>query len=75
MRTTLIIDDDVLLAAKEIAEQRNQTLGQLVSALARSALAPPVPATFRNGMTLLPMRRSGAIVTLAIVNGLRDGGV
>jgi hypothetical protein len=74
MRTTLVIDDDVLLAAKAIARQRNQTLGEVVSELARSSLVPAAPATSRNGITLLPVRRPGAVVTLEIVNGLRDDG-
>ena len=72
MRTTLAIDDDVLLAARAIARQRNQTIGQIVSELARTALRPPAAPTERNGITLLPMRRPGAVVTLDIVNALRD---
>ena len=72
MRTTLAIDDDVLAAAKAIASQRNQTLGEVVSELARKALRPPVSAAVRNGVPLLPMRTPGAIVTLETVNALRD---
>ncbi len=41
MRTTLDIDDDVLQAAKEIAGREKKTAGQVISALARSALAAP----------------------------------
>ena len=72
MRTTLAIDDDVLLAAKAIAEQERKTLGEVVSALARNALRRPQPPTTRNGMPLLPVRSSKAIVTLDTVNALRD---
>jgi hypothetical protein len=72
MRTTLAIDDDALSAAKAIARQRRQTLGQVVSALARESLHPPAAATERNGIPLLPVRRPNAIVTLDAVNGLRD---
>ena len=50
MRTTLAIDDDVLLAARAIARQRNQTVGQVVSELARKALRPPAASTERNGV-------------------------
>ena len=38
MRTTLTIDDDVLTAAREIAQQRQTTVGKAVSNLARRAL-------------------------------------
>jgi hypothetical protein len=72
MRTTIVIDDDVLAAAKAIARQKNQTIGQVVSALARNSLHPPVAATERNGIPLLPVRRPDAVVTDDIVNALRD---
>lgn len=71
-RTTLAIDDDVLSAAKAIARQRNQTVGQIVSELARKSLRPPAAPSERNGMALLPVRHPDAVVTLDIVNALRD---
>ena len=72
MRTTLAIDDDVLMAAKAIARQKNQTVGQVVSELARKSLRPPTPGGERNGIPLLSVRDPEAIVTLDIVNALRD---
>lgn len=42
MRTTLTIDDDVLDAARELAEAHGVPLGRVVSDLARRALAPSV---------------------------------
>ena len=72
MRTTLAIDDDVLAAAKAIAQQRQQSIGRVVSELARKSLRPPAAATERNGILLLPVHRPDAIVTLDIVNALRD---
>jgi hypothetical protein len=38
MRTTLEIDDDILLAARELAEAERRTIGQVISELARWAL-------------------------------------
>lgn len=38
MRTTLDIDPDVLDAARELARQRDQSIGAVISALARSGL-------------------------------------
>jgi len=40
MRTTLNIDEDVLLAAKSIAARQGMTTGKAVSELLRQALAP-----------------------------------
>jgi len=72
MRTTIVIDDDVLTAAKAIARQRNQTVGKVVSELARHSLRPPEAGGERNGVPLLPVRKSGVVVTPEIVNALRD---
>jgi hypothetical protein len=71
MRTTIAIDDHVLAAAKAIAKQRNQSVGKVVSDLAHNS-QHPAPATARNGIALLPVRRPDAIITLDIVNDLRD---
>jgi hypothetical protein len=72
MRTTLTIDDDVLTAAKAIAQQTDRTVGEVVSDLARSALRPKTQSRERNGIPLLPVRNSDAVVTPEIVNALRD---
>ena len=72
MRTTLVIDDDVLTAARALAEQQQRTIGEVVSDLARQSLRCPVPQTERNGVPLLPVTNPQARVTLDIVNALRD---
>jgi hypothetical protein len=72
MRTTLVIDDDVLAAARALAEQQQRSIGQVVSDLARQSLHRPLPRTERNGVPLLPVTNAQARVTLAIVNVLRD---
>jgi len=73
VRTTLDIDDDVLQAAKEIAASRRATAGQVLSELARKALAPSRAARLRNGVPVLPRRpvRCPALHHEA-VNELRD---
>jgi len=40
MRTTLTIDDDVLDAARAIADQTQRSIGEIVSDLARRGLRP-----------------------------------
>jgi len=72
MRTTLDIDEDVLMVAKEMARHRHSSAGKVVSELARQALTQkPVFAT-RNGIPQLPVRPDGQPVTLELVNELLD---
>ena len=71
MRTTLDIDDDVLQAAKELAQARSKTAGQILSDLARIGLAPKQTVKVRNGVPLLP-HRFGRIVTMQMVEDLLD---
>jgi hypothetical protein len=72
MRTTLDIDEDVLRAAKEIAQQRGATVGHVVSDLLRTALTRQTPGSTRNGFPLFPIQPDAKIVTLEMVNQLRD---
>ena len=75
MRTTLDLDEDVLQAAKELAECRGTTAGRVLSDLARKALEPPADMPrVRNGVPLLPRRPAGSPpITMQTVNDLRDG--
>jgi hypothetical protein len=73
MRTTLDIDDDVLLAVKEIARVRGQSAGRALSDLARSALDAPKPAyKVRNGVPIISRRPGEPLLTMEMVNRLRD---
>jgi hypothetical protein len=75
MRTTLAIDDDVLAAARDRAARQGQTVGEVISALARLGLhggAQRQAVAVRNGVPLLPRRADAAPVTLDLVNQLRD---
>ena len=72
MRTTLAIDDDVLVAAKALARQQHKSVGEVVSELARRALHRPTAPAVRNGVPLLPVQNAEAVVTMDIVNSLRD---
>ncbi|HET8748552.1 MAG TPA: CopG family transcriptional regulator [Ramlibacter sp.] len=77
MRTTLDIDDDVLLAAKEHAARERKSLGAVISALARESLRQPAqpggrstPARRHGRFAVLPQRDE--VVTLEHVRGLQD---
>lgn len=71
MRTTLALDDDVIMAARAIAARDRKTMGAVVSDLARQSLQRhSAPRGTSNGFPVLPRR--GAVVTLELVNSLRD---
>jgi hypothetical protein len=77
MRTTLTIDDDVLQAAKELADLQKRTTGELISEWARKGFFVQQDAamgneSLRNGLPVLPRRLDGKIVTMKHVNDLRD---
>jgi hypothetical protein len=70
----LVIDDDILAAAKGLAAREGKSIGEIVSTLARIGLRPktsPTPAT-RNGIPLLPLRPDAIAVTPEVVALLRD---
>ena len=75
MRTTLDIEDDVLQAAKELAQREGGTAGKIISDLARRGLSAPSVKSkktsgTRGGVPVLASR--GEVVTLAHVNNLMD---
>lgn len=73
MRTTLVIDDDVLSAAKEMAAMENKSVGQVISALARRALThSESKLKTRNGVPLLKVRKGALPVTSELVHQLRE---
>ncbi len=73
MRTTLDIDDDLLLTIKEIARQQGTTAGSVVSRLLRESLQPKsFKLEYRDGVPLLPRRLNAPVVTSELVNRLRD---
>lgn len=73
MRTTLTIDDDILAAAKGLAQRQKKSLGEVISALTRQALRPvPLTAELRNGVPLLSRPAGAAPVTPELIQELRD---
>ncbi len=74
MRTTLNIEDDVLIAAKELARTQNKSLGRIFSELARQALAgesgQTTPETSSTGFRPFPAR--GYVVSNDQIDSLRD---
>jgi hypothetical protein len=75
MRTTLSLDDDILLAVKERARRENRTAGQVLSDLARQALTQQdasMNARSEGFYGFEPFERRGRAVSNAFVDRLRD---
>ena len=72
MRTTLDVEEDVLLAAKEIARSRGVSVGKVLSDLARQAMTRPPACATRGDVPLFPVQPDAGVVTLELVNQLRD---
>lgn len=73
MRTTLDIDDDVLLAVKELARAQGTSAGRVISDLARKSFHPPVrKLKYRNGVPLITPLPGDPIVTTEMVNRWLD---
>lgn len=75
VRTTVNIDQDVLLAVQERARRERRPVGRVLSDLAREALtgqhrARPDRGTGRHGFQPLPRR--GAAVSNALIDRLRE---
>jgi hypothetical protein len=75
MRTTLDIDDDVLLAAKELARRQHCTAGEVVSELVRQGLRAPASSSARNPASFFgfrPFSSRGTTVSDETIDRLRD---
>lgn len=78
MRTTVNLDEDVLIAVRERARRERRSIGEVLSELAREALTRRVPpplsaagsATEFHGFRPLPPR--GRPVTNELIDQLRE---
>ncbi len=70
MRTTLNVDDDVLLAARQRAALEGTSVGEALSAMAREGLRSAKSRRTRNGVQLIPNAKRR--VTPEIVQELLD---
>ena len=76
MRTTIAIDDDVLLAARAVARRDGRSIGAVISELARKGLnsGPQVDAVAGSDgfYGFRPLPRRGKPVTNELIDRLRD---
>ncbi len=72
MRTTLNIEDDVLFAVKQFSRERHESAGHLISELVRKTLRPTSVGRERNGVPMFPAKPGAKVVSMDLVNRLRD---
>jgi hypothetical protein len=76
MRTTLSVDDDVLIAVKEQAKRERRTIGEVLSDLARQALTGQHRAETGAGTEEFygfePFPHRGSAVANALIDQLRE---
>lgn len=73
VRTTIDLDEDILRAAKDLAHERSQSLGRVLSDLARKGLQPPKQSLpSRNGIPLLTRKPGAKPVTSQMVKDLLE---
>jgi hypothetical protein len=77
MRTTIDLEYDTLIAAKEIARAENTSLGKVISRLVRQALiGGAAPQTISNlpatATGFVPFGPRGVVVSNELINRLRD---
>ncbi len=71
VRTTLDLDDDVMLASRDIAARSRTTIGVVVSSLLRKALRETASEA-DDGFVGLPKRGLARPITVEFVNRLRE---
>lgn len=74
-RITLDIDNDILDAAQCVADHSGESLGKIISRLARNAVSvPPEEGTYDPilGIVILPRRPNSPPITMEFVQQLQD---
>jgi hypothetical protein len=74
MRTTLVIDDDVLAAARELAEHRGVAIGKVISDLSREGIEAAKRPIGKHGRvpTFSPRKGAPLITSEAVLNALDE---
>jgi len=78
MRTTIDLEYDTLIAAKEIARAENTSLGKVISRLVRQALTggATTPTADKSAAVaatgFVPFEPRGVVVSNELINRLRD---
>ncbi|HXD55582.1 MAG TPA: hypothetical protein VN618_12560 [Solirubrobacteraceae bacterium] len=73
MRTTLNLDDDVVIAARELASDERRSLGAVISELARRGLTPAKIDT-RDGLPVISVPAGMPPITPEMVHRALEEG-
>lgn len=72
MRTTVNIDEDILQAARRLAEAQDKTLGEVLSELARKGLRPTMPRRSHRGFPVFDVSEEAPPITPEMVREALD---
>ena len=72
MRTTINIDDDLLLIAKSLAEVKSVSIGAVISELARKGLERTANHSKKHGFPVFSVPADAQPITLEHVKKLED---
>ena len=73
MRTTVDLDEDILQVAKHLAQERDESLGRVLSGLVRQGLQPAHKTAIRQGVIpTLPRKPGAKPVTAQMVKELLE---
>ena len=67
MRTTLRIEDEVLRAARSLADSEGKTVGQVISELARKGLAPRLEEATEGDLPVFSVPENATPITPEMV--------
>lgn len=72
MRITVNLDEDVLRAVRSLARERRESLGEVISALVRSALRPLERVSYEADLPVFDMLESAPPVTPEMVESVLE---
>lgn len=72
MRTTVNLEDDILRAARALARERGDSLGTVLSDLARKGLRPQAPSAYEGDFPVFQVREDAPPLTSEMVEGAME---
>lgn len=67
MRTTVMLDDNLLFEAREIASSQDLSLGEVISQLALRGLESPAPPVRRDGIPVFRRTPKSSVTLQAVL--------
>ena len=73
MRVQIDLDSQVMKIVRDLAAERDQSMGKVLSDLLREVLVPAAPTEFRNGFPLFRRSNRGDVVSNEHINRIKNG--